>query len=529
MQISLTIAHELAHQWFGDLVTMKWWDDIWLNESFATFMSYKALDANHPEWRVWTNFANGAPKSETLAGALSRDCLKNTHPIQVPVTSPDEIEQIFDAISYGKGAHVLQMIEAYVGEDAFREGVRKCLSNHSYSNASGDDFWLALEQASEKPVRKIMTQWVHNPGYPLIKASTHERSLLLSQERFILQGSGDGVIWPVPVIIEVNGQQKITLLEKSEEEVHVGSLGSLKLNPDRKSFYVTQYVNLEAIVWASALSPFDRWGLAFDSFILLISGRIGFDEYLSTVQRFENETDPLPIQEISDQLSGLWALLPNKFTDISKRLHQAMLDALERNNDEKSVMLRGTIAGRLAIFDNSFAAKLAADFSHYNEVSPDMKGAVVTAYANFTNNYDVLLKAFRENPSDEDKDRILQAMTCFTKSDLLQRTLDLAMSGEVKRQDVIGVVAGSAWNPICRDLTWTFVKANIQKLQELYQSTGILSGVLFSLIPILGIGRVEEVEKFFVDHPMPDAEVGIRAGLEKLKAYDRLVRTLATT
>jgi tricorn protease interacting factor F2/3 len=526
MQIALTIAHELAHQWFGDLVTMKWWDDIWLNESFATYMSYKALDSIHPEWRVWANFANGAPRSETLAGALSRDCLKNTHPIQVPVKSPDEIEQIFDAISYGKGAHVLQMIEAYVGEDAFREGVRSHLSNHSYSNASGDDFWLALERASGKPVAKIMSHWVHKPGYPIIKVSTRNGSLVLHQERFLLQGHAEDTTWPVPVIMEVNGDRKTTLLETAEEKMHAGRVTSLKVNPDRKCFYATQYMDLEVAAWVSDLSPFDRWGIAFDSFILLISGKIGFDQYLSTVERLENETDPLPIQEISDQLSTLWGLLPSKFANISKRLHQAMLASLDKNNDDSSAMLRGTVAARLAVLDNDFASKLAADFSHYGEVSPDMKGAVAISYATFTNNYDAILKAFRESASDEDKDRFLQAMAHFTKTGLLQRTLEFTMSGEVRRQDVIGVILATAGNPYCKDLTWNFIKAHIQKIEELYQSTGILSGALLSLIPILGIGRVEEFERFFADHEMRDAQVGVKAGIEKLKAYDRLVRSL---
>jgi tricorn protease interacting factor F2/3 len=525
MQIALAIAHELAHQWFGNLVTMKWWDDIWLNESFATYMSYKALDSIHPEWRIWTNFANGAPKAETLAGALSRDCLINTHPIQVPVNSPDEIEQIFDAISYGKGAHVLQMIEAYVGEDAFREGVRRYLTNRSYSNATGDDLWLALEQASGKPVTKIMTRWVHQPGYPILKVSTQDESLVFQQERFLLQGSF-AATWPVPVIVEVNGQRKAILLENVEERMKVGSLKSLKVNPDRKCFYPTQYKGVDAAVWNSDLSPFDRWGIAFDSFILLISGRITLDQYLSTAERFEKETDPLPIQELSDQLATLWSFLPSKFTNIAKRLHQTMIDTLDKNTDENSRMLRGTIAARLAILDNNFASKLAADFDRYSEIAPDMKSAVAVAYATFTNNYDALLNAYRASGSDEDKGRFLQAMTCFTEPTLLQRTLDFSLSGEVKRQDIIGVVVGSAGNPRGKDLSWNFIKTNLQKLAELYQSTGILSGVFLSLIPMLGVGRGQEFERFFADHKMPDAEIGIKAGLEKLHAYDQLIRHL---
>ena len=490
-------------------------------------MSYKALDAIHPEWRVWTNFTNGAPKAETLAGALGRDCLRNTHPIHVPVNSPDEIEQIFDAISYGKGAHVLQMIEAYVGEDAFREGVRRYLSNHSYSNASGDDFWSALEQASGKPVTKIMARWVHEPGYPILTVSTQDGSLILHQERFLLSGKSEET-WPMPVIIEVNGDRKFMLLESVEEKLPVSTLKSLRVNPDRKCFYTTQYVGVQAAVWNSELSPFDRWGITFDSFILLLSGRIKFEEYMATLERFEKESDPLPIQEISDQLTTLWSFLPGKFAEISKRLHQTMLGSLEGNKDENSSMLRGTIAARLAILDNNFASKLAADFNRYDDVGPDMRTAVAIAYATFANNYEALLKAYRESDSNEDKDRFLQAMACFTQEALLQRTLEFTMRGEVKRQDIIGVVLACSSNPHGKDLAWDFMKANIQRLGELYQSTGILSGVFLSLIPILGVGRVGEFEKFFAEHSMPDSEVGIKAGLEKLQAYDRLVKTLTT-
>jgi len=525
-QIALATTHELAHQWFGDLVTMKWWDDIWLNESFATYMSYKAIDRIHPEWRIWVNFANGFPKAETLAGALTRDCLKNTHPIQVPVNSPEDIEQIFDAISYGKGAHVLQMMEAYTGEDAFREGVRRYLSDHSYSNATGDDLWLALEQASGKPVTKIMSRWVHEPGYPLLTVSSQDGSLVMRQERFLLEGSSD-TIWPVPIIIEVNGERKSILLEGREARVNVGLVKALKVNPDRKCFYPTRYENLDAAVWNSDLSPYDRWGIVFDSFILLMSGRITLDQYLLTLERFEKETEALPMQEVSDQLVTLWGFLPHKFVEIAKRLHLAMLAALEKSTDENSRMLRGIVAARLSLLDNDYASKLAADFDRYNEISPDMKGAVAMAYATFTNNYDTIMNAYRTSSSDEDKERFLQAMTCFTNPDLLQRTLDFALSSEVKRQDVIGVVMGSAGNPRGKELTWNFVKTNIQRLSELYKSTGILSGVFLSLIPTLGVGRVEEFEKFFADHNMPDTEVGIKAGLEKLHAYDRLVNSLA--
>jgi len=529
MQVSLALAHELAHQWFGDLVTMKWWDDIWLNESFASLMAYKAVDALHPDWEIWRNFYNGEPKVETLATALARDSLRSTHPIHVPVESPDEIEQIFDAISYGKGAHVLQMIEAYVGEESFREGVRRYLTTHAYSNASGEDFWLALQEASKKPISKIVENWLHQPGYPVVTALERNGMLHLRQDRFLLSGEPDKATWQIPIVFEVNGERRSILMGSVQEAMQVGPLGSLKFNPDRKGFYIVHYQGLEQAVGRSKLSPYDRWGIVFDAIMLLLSGRISFDDYMTTLRRFEGESDPLPVQEISDQLDLLWTLMPAKLAETSREFHKALLAALERKMDENSSIVRGMVAARLAVLDQDYASELARDFETYESIAPDMKRAVAIAYARATADFERLAAAFGRTGSDEDKNRLLGAMTTFTDATLVKRTLDLALSGEVKRQDAIFVIIASSWNPQARDMTWRFLESNIEKLRNLYQSTSLLSEAMLRIIPILGVGRVQEVEDFFRSHKIPEADAGIRSGMEILQAYDRLVRTVAQT
>jgi tricorn protease interacting factor F2/3 len=248
MRAAMAIAHELAHQWFGDLVTMKWWDDIWLNESFATYMAYKAVDHAHPEWRIWENFFNGEPRVESQAGAMERDSLRNTHPIHVQVTSPDEIEQIFDEISYGKGAHVLRMIDGYVGEESFREGVRRYLTSHAYSNARSDDLWSAIEEASGKPVRKIMSAWIRQPGFPIITPRLEDGALYLMQNRMSISEKPEMALWPVPLIIEVNGARTTLLMESREARIKIDALKTLRINPDRTGFYAVnaKHVNVVA-------------------------------------------------------------------------------------------------------------------------------------------------------------------------------------------------------------------------------------------------------------------------------------------
>ncbi len=203
------IAHEIAHMWFGDLVTMKWWDDLWLNESFATFMAYKVVDSAYPQWKIWQDFVKNS-----TGGAMARDALKSTHPIEAKVRSPEEIEELFDEISYGKGASILRMIEAYIGPDRFQKGVSKYLQQFRYSNASGRDLWDHLQQASGLDVSHIMGEWISKIGYPVVKASLSQGKLVLEQERFLLSGAREKQMWPIPVTISVDGKTQQLLLDK---------------------------------------------------------------------------------------------------------------------------------------------------------------------------------------------------------------------------------------------------------------------------------------------------------------------------
>ena len=526
MRAAMAIAHELAHQWFGDLVTMKWWDDIWLNESFATYMSYKAIDHAHPEWNIWKNFFNGEPRAETLVGAMRRDSLRNTHPIHVPVKSPEELEEIFDEISYGKGAHVLQMIDGYVGEEAFREGVRRYLSAHAYSNATGEDLWSAIEEASGKPVKRIMAAWVRQAGFPTVTAELHDEKLRLSQKRMLISGESNNTTWPVPLTVETNGEKRSILMENSEAEIGVGNLRSLRINPGRKGFYATSHHGLDSVIWDSRPTATDRWGLIFDASLFLLAGTMSFSEYISLLRRFQNEDDTLPAQEISDELTLLYTITPLKTAEISKEFHRTLLEKFKDKTDTNSVILRATLATRLAVIDPEYAAILAEEFKDYAKTPPDMRPAVATAYAKSTNDFDGLISAYRKSTSDEDKTKILSAMTVFADENLIRKTLEFSLGGEVKRQDVAAAVTGAAQNPHVRGVVWAWLKSNIEKLRELYRGTGLMSSIFASIIPILCLGRVSDAETYFHEHVFPDAEIGIKVGLEKLHAYDRLMNEI---
>ncbi len=515
------IAHEIAHMWFGDLVTMKWWDDLWLNESFATFMGHKAVDAGYPQWTVWQDFV----RTQT-SGALGRDGLKSTHPIEAKVKDPEEIEELFDEISYGKGASILRMIEAYIGADNFRKGVAKYLEKFRYSNASGSDLWNHLQEASGTEVNRIMEGWISKAGYPVVTASLAGDKLQLSQERFLLAGGIEKHAWPVPVTMNVDGKIQRVLLDKEKGEVKVGSPKSLKLNVDQTGFYVVRYLGkeLQNLIWNSKLSPLDRWGLITDAKAFLLSGTMPVKEYLSFAEKFENEQEYLPAFELSDQFEFLYLLAPEKMKDAAKRVQTKQLKILHSKKDENSSLLRGIVASRLTLLDDDFAKQQGTHINNIVNIEPDMKLPVIKGYARSTNDYEGLIDRFKKSSTDEERLRYLEGLASFSKPELVGKTLDFALAGNVKRQDIRNLILYATANPDAKKAEWEWFKNNFQKLISIYEGTAQLSGILRTYMSIVGVGRASDVESLFRQHPVPGAD----ATIERLRIFDRLAKSINT-
>ena len=514
------IAHEIAHMWFGDLVTMKWWDDLWLNESFATFMAYKVVDSAYPQWKIWQDFVKNS-----TGGAMARDALNSTHPIEAKVRSPEEIEELFDEISYGKGASILRMIEAYLGPDNFRKGVSKYLQQFRYSNASGRDLWDHLQQASGLDVSHIMGEWISKIGYPVVKASLSQGKLVLEQERFLLSGAREKQIWPIPVTITVDGKTQQLLLDKEKTEVKISNPKSLKLNIDRTGFYRTDYrgSELQALVWAGKLSGLDRYGIANDAWAFLNSSRMSWKEYQNLLERFFSDEEYLPTFETSERLTTLFLIAPRKVADLSRRYHKSQLKILEGKRDENSSLLKGIIALRLAILDDVYAREVGTKFKHLADVEPDMKRSVIIGYARSSNDYDGLLDAYKKSTTDEDRLRYLEGLASFKHPDLVRKVQDFAMAGNVKRQDIgRGLLQFASSNPDAHAVTWEWFRDNIGKLDKMYEGTATLSAYMRLYISVIGVGRVREVEKLFSEHKLAGAD----STLERLKIHDRLANEI---
>lgn len=517
-RVAEVVAHELAHQWFGDLVTMKWWNDLWLNESFATFMSYKAVDSNFSDWDFWGEFI-----SEETSGAMLKDSLHITHPIEVEVKSPSEIEQIFDDISYGKGASILRMIEAYLGKEDFQNGIKNYLETHKFGNAEGKDLWQSLETVSGKPVSRIMPEWITREGYPIVFVRTNGNTIELSQKRFMLSGLEDKV-YPIPLTIEINGKKESILLDRDKETIKFsGDIKSLKLNLDRTGMYRVHYDNLD-LFWNSNPNHFERFGLVNDYFNLLLSGNIQIDEYFKIINQEMNEQSYLPAMEISDQLFTLYQINSDKYGKIAYDFHSSMIQKFENAKSSLDKLALGTLAERFIKISDEYAKKISEEFSNYDKLDPDFKDAVAEAYAivKEDESLDILLEKYRKEKFDENRMRYLKALLSYKKSYLVINNLSLALTGEIKKQDIITVVPYTVIYPEVRYAVWTWLKTNIQFIARIYQGTGILGRVMSNVIPILGLGRETQVEDFFNKNKVPGNQKGILQGLEILKVYSKL-------
>jgi len=515
--VAIVIAHEIAHQWFGNLVTMKWWDDLWLNESFATIMSYKAIDNVYKDWLVYTDFLRSEMES-----AMIKDSLSTTHPIHAIVNSEEEVEQIFDDISYGKGANVLRMIEAYVGEEKFRKGISSYLKRFSYSNATAEDLWTSIQEASGEKISDVIKEWITKKGYPVVYVNVKGNCIDLIQERFMLYAS-EKEIYPIPVTFEVNGKKYTHLFNKEQDRLCLGEeIRTLKVNLNRTGFYRVYYNSLEYVNF-NGLNQYEAWGLLNDYFNFYLAGKVSYKEYENVLNILINRNEPLIVLGISDELSLLWSINPMKYGILAKNYHSKKLKEYSVYNDEVSRKVYGILSERMARIDENFALGLAELFKDYHNVDPNMKDAVATAYAVAYGYeaYDVMLERYRREKFDEDKLIILKGMLWFRDAGLVSNVLSLGLTKEIKRQDVARIIPIVSANPFVRRTAWKWIKTNIEFIRSLYKGVGTLSRVLESSIPLLGLEN-PDVETFFNTYSIPEAAMGIKSGLELLKVYKRV-------
>ena len=549
--VAAIISHEMAHQWFGDLVTMEWWDDLWLNESFASWMGDKAVDYLHPEWEMWTQFLTHDTNS-----ALNLDGLRSSHPIEQAVDNPAEIGQLFDAISYSKGGSILRMLEHYLGEDAFREGLRIYIKRHEYANARTRDLWNALAEASGQPVTEIMDTWTSQTGYPVLDATVSRPGdgieVTLAQSRFLYDdildtGETDSTIWKVPITARTasNADPERALMEEAGATLKLepASYGSddewIKVNPGQSGFYRVKYPEeelerLKAPIRSLTLPAQDRLGLQSDAYALVKAGHISAAAYLDLAEAYSNETDPSVVSDLSSALNALGNLLSDEpcypaFQAFGRNIFRPIGERVgweaQPGEGHRQALLRSTTLGQLGHFDDDHTlAEARRRFDNYVDdpsgLPADLRSITFSMAAQRGDRalYDSIWELERAATLQEEKMRFIGALSSFDDQALLQETLDRSMVEDyVRSQDTIRVLVSVALNRSGRDLAWEFVKDNWPELDRRYGEGG------FAIMRLVGISSLftaeekrQEVIEFFDANPVPAAERTIQQGLERM-------------
>ncbi|RJQ37133.1 M1 family peptidase [Candidatus Parcubacteria bacterium] len=544
--VALVIAHELSHQWFGNLVTMEWWTHLWLNEGFASYIEYLAVDHLFPQWNIWTQFAY-----QDLGRALELDALKHSHPIEVDVHHPDEISEIFDAVSYSKGASVIRMLAEYIGERNFRDGLRYYLKKHSYANTSTVHLWEAFEKISEKPVRRLMAQWTRRVGYPVVSARRENGALTLDQKRFfsspLSARSTDRTVWPIPLSIRIgsNTAAKHMLMERRRERIPVPRSAWIKLNSGESGVFRTRYAPdllaaLEKPVRRRKLEPLDRLGLVRDAFALAEAAELPSAEALKLAQSYVGETDYTVWTEIASGLGDIWTLIARgplaaPFESFARRI---FADVARRVGWQKrprenhtDTLLRSLALSNFGMYgDTATITRIRRMFrgvtERKNRVPADLRNVVygLAARNGGAPEHRKLTRLYIRAELHEEKNRLGRALALFGDAALLQRTLAFALSRHVRQQDTIGIVATVWTNPYGRELAWKFVRKHWKTFLNRYGGQHGLAALIHPAGLFAMRAKAREIRSFFRTHQIPGAERAVQQAIERIYANEMRLR-----
>lgn len=486
--IATVIAHELSHQWFGNLVTMKWWNNLWLNESFATLMEYLATDALHPDWRQWDEFAN----NEGVA-ALRRDSIDGVQPVQTDVSSPAEISALFDgAIVYAKGGRLLRMMQLWIGDEAFRAGLKQYFTRFKYSNTTGDDLWECLSQASGKDVGALMNAWISQPGYPVVYASLDNGELTLHQEQFFTgPHQPSDRLWPIP--LDANDQRLPETLKEREQHLSLAPDGLLLLNHQNASHFITCYDDtlrariLQAIA-SGRLTPSQRAQYLNEQILLARGGLIASSTLVEALAAFQNESDQTVWEIISLTISDL-----KKFVDqdeaaekllrcLSGKLARPQFERLGWNKHpgepESDSKLRAAIINCMLYSEDTAAISTARQLYQNTplaELSADLRPSIIGAAVRYSDQpadiVSQLLEAYQATQSADLRSDIAAGVATTRDAEQLARLIGLLTNTDIIRsQDTVHWFVDLLRNRYGREAAWRWMRSQWSWIEKTFAS-----------------------------------------------------------
>lgn len=479
--VATVIAHELAHQWFGDLVTMKWWDDLWLNESFANMMEYVAIDALEPDWHIWELF-----QTSDVPAALHRDATDGVQAVHVQVNHPAEIDSLFDAaIVYAKGARMLVMVRALIGDNALRQGLKTYFAAHKYGNATGADLWQALGDASGQDVAAVMNSWLEQPGYPVVSAEVLDGQLTLTQKQFFIgKGQDDNRLWQIPVNSNYEAVPKIM----TEQKVVLGDYVTLRreaveafyLNMSNDSHFIVKYDNTllqDILVNIAQQDATTQRQIIQDLHILAQGQQIAFSEIVPLLIRFANSDSKIVIDAlyaVTQDLRQFVTLNSDEENNLKRLYDQLSRQQFERlgwhakNNESlDDELTRPYIVSAALYSENSIATQQAHDlFKTYESDLQQLPAEIrVFIIRNEVQNYgnqplfDDLLLNYRQTSDASYKQDLRAAMTSVTDPTLVSQLVATFKNADViKPQDLRGWFGSTLRNAHGEQAAWDWLR-----------------------------------------------------------------------
>ncbi len=550
--VANVITHEIVHQWFGNLVTMIWWDDLWLNEAFATWLAVKIVDQWKPEWNSWIEFQQEKPIPLTV------DALKNTRPIRADVTSAAQIEEMFDALTYEKGAACLRMIEQFLGELPFREGIRQYIRRHQYENVASSALWSALSSVSGEPVDAIAKDWFTQAGFPQVTLSATGpeanvlQTLRIAQKRFYAldQAGASESVWSVPLILKYRDTRGVleypVLLREASTQITLPAVGKVAWvygNAKEAGFFRMRYdAPLQSALFTegtASFSPEERIGMLNHLWAQTLRTDQPVSDFMNILEQFSKDRTRVVIQDITAYLETLflYVVAPEDQAKLSqwiRKFYLPLWKALgwdpKTGEDEETRMTRASVLKAMGMLarDEDVLSELPRRQKNYwvkpESLDPTLATLLMRlcAQTDSGSQFDLYLKKFETAGTPEERDRYLLALSDFKKPDLTERLLSYALSDAVRSQDAWKPMRYTLLHPEGQKTAWTFVKAHWGALRQKVGSVGS-TRTLQSTKCLLSPTWRAEVETFF-NAPENHVEAATRALAQTLELMDMGIR-----
>ena len=517
-RICEVIAHEIAHQWFGNLVTPADWKYLWLNESFATYFGYGIVDHYYPQWETWQQFL-----WRSTGSAMARDALLENFAIEIPGGEHVVINVSTAPIIYSKGGSILRQVEGYIGAENFQRGLQDYLKAYEYDTAASEDLWESFEKVSEQPIGNMMKSWIEQPGFPMISVEKKGSTLQFTQQRFSYLPAESDQIWQVPISIQFFGDaaksERLTfLMSDIQHKIDLpNSADAYKLNDQQTGFYIVRYRDMDNLaalgqrVADQSLPPEDRWGLQNDLFALCKRGEASFTEYLDFLAYYRHENAFLPLVSISNNLQHAYLVMDTddqgKILSLVRPWFEDVLKDIgfEPGANEKhtTAILREQLLWHAALSGSEniieFGRGQFAGWLEGKAVHPDIMKSVlqIAAFKGDQQTFASLDERFQQSQVEHERMNILMALGCFQEKAPLENSLQYILDTVPARNKFIPVVA-MASNPYAIPLLWDWYATNLKQIEQFHPM--LYERVIAAIIPMAGLDRDQEVKGFFEEY-----------------------------